>query len=87
MTEPLIAKGSTILVTGANSFIANHIADQLLTDGYNVRGTVRSQSKGEELQQYFDDAYGIGKFQLIIVEGITSSDAFDRAIKGKLVHV
>ena len=86
MTEPLIPKGSTVLVTGVNSFLGSHIADQLLTDGYNVRGTVRSKSKGEELLQDFANIYGRGRFELAIVEDIASNYAFDEAIKGKSVN-
>jgi nucleoside-diphosphate-sugar epimerase len=85
MTEPLIPKASTILVTGVNSFIASHIADQLLTDGYEVRGTVRSISKGEKLQQHFDATYGKARFELVVVEEITLSGAFNEAVKGMSV--
>lgn len=37
---PAIAPGSLTLVTGVNGFIGSHIADQLLSLGYRVRGTV-----------------------------------------------
>lgn len=82
MTESLIRKASTILVTGVNSFIASHVADQLLADGYNIRGTVRSISKGEELQQHFDATYGKGRFEAAVVEDITLSCAFNEVVKG-----
>ena len=82
MTEPLISKGSNILVTGANSFIASHIVDQLLTDGFNVRGSVRSKAKGEALRKHFDGTYGPGRFECVVVEDITVDDAFDDAVKG-----
>ncbi|WDF82126.1 NAD-dependent epimerase/dehydratase family protein [Lacticaseibacillus pabuli] len=39
----------TILVTGANGFLAMHIIKDLLIKGYNVRGTVRSQAKADEV--------------------------------------
>ena len=85
MTEPLIPKASTILMTGVNSFIASHVADQLLADGYNVRGTVRSISKGEKLQQHFDASYGRGRFEVAVVEDIALSGAFDEVVKGTSV--
>lgn len=82
MTNALIPKGSTILVTGANSFIASHVVDQLLTDGYNIRGTVRSKDKGEILQRHFDKTYGNDRFAFMVVENITIDHAFDEAVKG-----
>jgi NADP-dependent 3-hydroxy acid dehydrogenase YdfG len=82
MTEPMIARGSTILVTGTSSFIASHIADQLLIEGLNVRGSVRSKAKGEALQNHFDEIYGTGRFEYVLVEDITVDDAFDKAVKG-----
>ncbi|MCE7028373.1 NAD-dependent epimerase/dehydratase family protein [Jiella avicenniae] len=40
-----------ILLTGASGFIAKHVALQLLEAGYRVRGTVRTEEKGEALRQ------------------------------------
>ena len=34
-----IPKDSLVLVTGVNSYIANHVADQLMEAEYRVRGT------------------------------------------------
>jgi hypothetical protein len=34
-----IPQDSLVLVTGVNSYIANHVADQLMEAGYRVRGT------------------------------------------------
>ena len=39
----------TILVTGGNGFLALHIIKDLLIKGYNVRATVRSQAKADEV--------------------------------------
>ena len=72
-----------MLVTGVNSFIGSHIADQLLIDGYNVRGTVRTLTKGVDLLNHLQKTYGKERFDLIIVEDITAPNAFDEAIKGK----
>ena len=82
MATPLISKASKILVTGANSFIASHIADRLLIDGFNVRGSVRSKGKGEALQEHFDESYGSGRFKYVVVEDIAVDGAFDEAVKG-----
>jgi nucleoside-diphosphate-sugar epimerase len=40
--EYALSRGSRVLVTGANGYIASHVVDQLLGPGYIVRGTVRS---------------------------------------------
>ncbi len=41
---------SKILVTGASGFIALHCIDQLLAQGHEVRGTVRSLSRKDEIE-------------------------------------
>ncbi|KAF8304367.1 NAD-binding protein [Clavulina sp. PMI_390] len=69
-----------ILVTGASGFLATHCAAQLLADGYEVVGTVRSQSKGEYLVNLYENYKG--KFTFVIVPDIEKEDAFDEAIKG-----
>ena len=38
-----------VLVTGASGFIALHCIQQLLDEGYLVRGTVRNKEKGQEV--------------------------------------
>lgn len=44
---PSIDPPATIVVTGANGFIAQHCVAALLDQGYKVIGTVRSDEKGE----------------------------------------
>ncbi|OCF31058.1 hypothetical protein I316_07329 [Kwoniella heveanensis BCC8398] len=77
---PAVPPGSLILVTGASGFIASHVAKTFLDEGYNVRGTVRSPSKGEYLVNLFKDTKG--KFEYVIVEDISKEGAFDEAVKG-----
>lgn len=77
-----IEKGSTVLVTGVNGFIASHVADQLLQAGYNVRGTARSTSKADWLYELFDTKYGKGKFECVEVADMVHDGAFDEAVKG-----
>ncbi|WVF71791.1 hypothetical protein IAT40_006599 [Kwoniella sp. CBS 6097] len=77
---PAVLSGSLILVTGASGFIASHVAKAFLDDGYNVRGTVRSASKGEYLVNLFKDSKG--KFEYVIVGDISKEGAFDDAVKG-----
>lgn len=41
----------TVLVTGANSFVAAQILHRLFKDGYNVVGTVRSTTAAEKVRK------------------------------------
>ncbi|RAH59382.1 aldehyde reductase [Aspergillus piperis CBS 112811] len=67
-TNTGIPKDSWVLVTGVNGYVASHTADQLLQQGYRVRGTVRDPSKSRWIQH--------------LVEDMTAPGAFDQAAKG-----
>ncbi|KAH7354941.1 putative aldehyde reductase 2 [Rhexocercosporidium sp. MPI-PUGE-AT-0058] len=82
MTSTTIPKGSTVLVTGVNGYLGMHVADQLLLDGYKVRGTVRDAGKTEWTKEYFDKKYGAGNFEVAVVEDLAVEGAFDELIKG-----
>lgn len=45
-----------VFVTGASGFIAKHIVRELLESGYDVRASVRSERRKDELQGLFPDA-------------------------------
>lgn len=81
-TTSNLYKGSLILVTGANGFVASHVVDRLLEDGFNVRGSVRSEEKGKWLHQVFGNKYGEGRFETVIVPDMQADGAFDAAVKG-----
>lgn len=78
-----LPQGSTVLVTGANGFIASHVCDQLLSHGFNVRGTVRSTEKGEAIQRVLQARHSdsaLSKtpcFSYVVVEEMSASGAFD----------
>ncbi|GKT89980.1 aldehyde reductase II [Colletotrichum tofieldiae] len=80
--SPALPFGSRIVVTGANGFIASHIADQLLARGYLVRGTVRDPAKTRWLAEHFDKTYGPGNFTLHEVAEATKDGAFDSVVDG-----
>lgn len=65
-----------VLVTGASGFIAAHIIKQLIDQGFQVVGTVRSDAKGE----FFKKQYG-SKFEYEIVKDISELNAFDHVFK------
>ncbi|PPQ98104.1 hypothetical protein CVT26_003274 [Gymnopilus dilepis] len=74
--------GAKILVSGVNGFLAMWIVRILLERGYSVRGTVRSESKGKYVKEYFNGR-GLGeKLELVVVDDITKDGAFDEAVKG-----
>lgn len=79
---PAIPKGSLVVVTGVNGYVASHVADQLLTAGYKVRGTVRSVDKSHWINEVFEKRYGGGKFETVVVEDMIHDGAFDEVVKG-----
>ena len=63
---PTTTPGDTVLLTGANGFLAHHLITELLAHGYRVRGTLRSlapSSKLTHLQNSFKDALEGGKLE------------------------
>ncbi|ORY26767.1 putative D-lactaldehyde dehydrogenase [Naematelia encephala] len=74
-----ISPEETVLVTGASGFIAAHLCQLLLAEGYRVRGTVRTNAKGDYLKNLFE---GKGEFEYVIVEDIAKPGAFEQAVKG-----
>ena len=87
-----IPKGSLVLVTGANGFIAAHIVKEFLDRGYRVRGTVRDVSKSAFLTEEVFPVYAKrGDFELIAIPDLGDPNAFDDAVRGNnvaaIVHV
>jgi uncharacterized protein YbjT (DUF2867 family) len=80
--SPAVTPGSTILVTGANGFVGSHVADQLLQQGYKVRGTVRDTAKHQWLAELFSEKYGKENFELVTVKDMREPGAFDVAVSG-----
>lgn len=68
---------STVFVTGATGFIAQHICKDLLAKGYTVVGTVRSQAKGDRLKGLLAS----DNFSYEIVADIVPEGAFDSALE------
>lgn len=77
-----VPKGSAVLVTGANGLLGSHIADQFLTYGYKVRGTVRDLEKSSWLVDVFEKNYGKGSFELFKVPDMAVESAYNEAVKG-----
>jgi len=67
----------TVFVSGATGFIAQHVVQQLIEADYNVVGSVRSSSKGDQLKESLKS----DKFSYEIVADIEKEGAFDEALK------
>lgn len=86
-TTSAIPPGSTVLVTGVNSYLGSHVADQLLLAGYKVRGTARDASKVKWAQDVFDMKHGTGRFEGAIVTNMNVEGAYDEAVKGAAFYL
>jgi len=75
-----------VLVTGVNGYIGSHMVDQLLQEGYNVRGTVRTEAKGQWVKEYFGKKYSNQTLDLVVVPDMAAKGAFDHAVKGTVSH-
>lgn len=76
-----MSSGETVLVTGANGFIALHIIGRLLERGYNVIGTVRSQDKADDIYKKFQSDSSDPKLKIEIIEDIIKPGAFDSLLQ------
>lgn len=72
---------STVLLTGANGFVAATILRKLLERGHTVVGTVRSESKTKYLREQHKAAVNADKLKFAIVEDITVDGAFDEVLR------
>lgn len=68
---------TTVFVSGATGFLAQHICQQLIDRGYYVVGSVRSAEKGQDLKKLLKS----DNFSFEIVPDIVAEGAFDEALK------
>lgn len=68
----------TVLVTGTSGFIAQHIVDNLLSKGYRVIGTTRSESKNTFLRKEYRCRYENCQLEFEVVSDISVDKAFDK---------
>lgn len=80
MTYPSDNSDKLILVTGASGYVAAHVLNEFLENGYSVRGTVRSKSTADKVRKTHAK-YG-DKLSFAIVEDIAAPGAFNEAVKG-----
>jgi nucleoside-diphosphate-sugar epimerase len=85
------AQNTTVLVTGASGFIGLHCVHQLLEQGYRVRGTVRSQTRADEVREAMAahvDAERLARLELVEAD-LTQDQGWAEAVQGcaYVVHV
>jgi nucleoside-diphosphate-sugar epimerase len=78
---------STVLVTGANSFIGSWIVKYLLEKGYNVRGIVRSKAKESQVLDGIPKDHQ-NRLSFLHISDITI-DSFEEAVQDVdgIIHV
>lgn len=79
----VLPKGSWILVTGANGYVASHVVNQFLRLGYKVKGTVRDSKKSSWVGKYFSDKYGAENFELVEIKDLTDPELLKKALEGE----
>ncbi|KAF2467418.1 NAD(P)-binding protein [Lindgomyces ingoldianus] len=77
------------LVTGANSFVAAHIINELIANGHTVTGTVRRTSAGEALFEGHPEWKE--KLDFVVIEDYAKEGAFDSVFQKQqfdyIVHI
>ncbi|KIO31202.1 hypothetical protein M407DRAFT_19821 [Tulasnella calospora MUT 4182] len=71
----------SVLLAGANGFVTVTILQALLNQGYNVVGTVRSESKIHYLHDKFSKFVDEEMLTFAVVQDITVPGAFDEVLK------
>ena len=73
--------GKTVLITGINGYIASVLGLQVLSKGYNLRGTSRSKDHAAALLDHAYKEYA-SHVEILEVQDITEPGAFDEAVRG-----
>jgi nucleoside-diphosphate-sugar epimerase len=82
-TTTTVERGSRVLVTGANGFIASHTIYALLKAGYDVLGTVRSEAKAAAIKATMQDLLPkqAHAFSTSVVSDITQSASYEGILR------
>lgn len=73
---------SPILVTGASGFVAIHTIIQLLEQGYNVRGTLRTLSREAEIRETISKVVQINDRLEILSADLEQESGWEEAMNG-----
>ena len=79
-------KRQTVLLTGISGFIAKHIALNLLNEGYDVVGSVRSLARGDEVRAavapHLNASVDLEKSLRFVTLNLDRDDGWDAAMQG-----
>lgn len=83
----LYPEHTTILVTGANGFVASHIVAEALKLGYHVRGTARTPEKAEATKSLYKN--NPQYTTAVVSDFATAKSEIAQAVKGvdSIIHV
>lgn len=87
LTPPALPSSPILILTRYTGYIASHIVDSLLAQGYQVRGTARAASKLDGLKALWAKKYPKATFEVAVVEDLTKDGAFEEAVKGLFLFV
>src|SRR5579871_5521784 len=71
-----------VLVTGASGFLAQHVILKLLEKGYDVRGTLRSLKRAEEVKSVLGKYNPKGASIELVEADLGADKGWDEAVKG-----
>jgi len=77
-----LAKGDTVLVTGATGFLGASVVDELVSKGFKVRGVIRSDAKAQPLKEKIEKLYGPGHLEFVKAPDAEKPGAFKSALEG-----
>ncbi|ETS82206.1 hypothetical protein PFICI_07208 [Pestalotiopsis fici W106-1] len=80
MTVGSNTSGGKVLLTGGSGFIASHILDCLLAEGFEVVATARSKQKGHQIIGGVEAQYA-KNVEYAVVEDIAQPGAFDNVLQ------
>ena len=80
--DKAISPAAAVLITGVNGYIASHVADLLMSLGFQVYGTARDHKKLNTIGQTLQQRNSSASFKGFVVNDIASKGAFDEAAKG-----
>ena len=81
MTTP-VPSDTTVLVTGASGFIAQHTMVRLLQAGYRVRGTLRSLSKAPTVRAVLEAHTAVGDRLELVEADLMRDEGWREAVHG-----